>query len=40
MKSKQSALTRMNKIIKFYLGRGINKENLNEYRRKLIKKQK
>ena len=39
MKSKQSPLTRINRVIKFYLKRGVNKESVNEVNRKIIKKQ-
>ena len=38
MKSKQSPLTRINRVIKFYLKRGVNKESVNEVNRKIIKK--
>ena len=37
MKNKQSPLVRINRIVKFYLGRGVNKESVNNVHRKIIK---
>ena len=38
MKSKQSPLIRINRIIKFYYKRGHNRESVNNVYRKIIKK--
>ncbi len=40
MKSKQTPLQRINRIMKFYRERGQNRENVNEIYRKLIKNRK
>lgn len=37
MKSKESALKRINRVLKFYLSRGTNKEYVNELYRKILK---
>jgi hypothetical protein len=36
-KSTQSALTRINRVLKFYLGRGTNKEMVNKVYRNIVK---
>ena len=36
MKSKQTPLQRIKRIINFYYNRGVNKENVNELYRKII----
>jgi hypothetical protein len=38
MKSKQSALQRINRVVKFYMGRGVNKERVNKVLRNVLKK--
>lgn len=37
MKSKESALKRINRVIKFYTERGQNRENVNNVYRKILK---
>lgn len=37
MKQKQSPLARINRVMKFYLSRGTNKESVNELYRKILK---
>lgn len=38
MKSKESALKRINRVLKFYLERGVNKERVNKVYRNVITK--
>lgn len=37
MKSKESALKRINRVMKFYIERGQNRESVNEVYRKILK---
>jgi hypothetical protein len=39
MKNTKTKLERINIVVEFYLERGLNKESLNEVRRKIIKNQ-